>query len=227
MSTSRRNLLQLAGAGCALALMGEALDAAGTLRRYQVSDTVALPRFAAGDLVVADTALTRFAGDGLYLYPAWGTPRLGFGYDHGSGDSNPNDDEVETFENLFGTQHRPYGLMDLTGARNMHIPKLTFSVKPVEGLTLNADFLAFWLDDTSDFFYPESGGGRAGNGYGINPGASSFVGTELDLYANYKVTSWANFQLGYGHFFVGDHVKDSVAATTDADWLYTQVMLTF
>ena len=168
-----------------------------------------------------------FANAGYTWKQAWGTPRLGIGYDHGSGDSNPNDDEVETFENLFGTQHRPYGLMDLTGARNMHIPKLTFSVKPVEGLTLNADFLAFWLDDTSDFFYPESGGGRAGNGYGINPGASSFVGTELDLYANYKVTSWANFQLGYGHFFVGDHVKDSVAATTDADWLYTQVMLTF
>jgi len=157
----------------------------------------------------------------------WGKPRLGLGYDYGSGDSNSKDGKVETFENLFGTQHRPYGLMDLTGARNMHIPKLTFSVKPVEGLTLNADLMAFVLADTSDFFYPESGPGRAGNGYGINPGAGSYAGTELDLYANYKVNSWANFQLGYGHYFVGDYVKDSVLATTDADWLYTQVMLTF
>ena len=100
-------------------------------------------------------------------------------------------------------------------------------MKPVEGLTLNADLMAFVLADTSDFFYPESGPGRAGNGYGINPGAGSYAGTELDLYANYKVNSWANFQLGYGHYFVGDYVKDSVLATTDADWLYTQVMLTF
>lgn len=168
-----------------------------------------------------------FATGGYTWKEVWGKPRLGFGYDYGSGDSNSKDGEVETFENLFGTQHRPYGLMDLASARNMHIPKLTFSVKPVDGLTLNADFMAFVLADTSDFFYPESGPGRAGNGYGINPGAGSFAGTELDLYANYKVNSWANFQFGYGHFFVGDYVKDSVVATTDADWLYTQVMLTF
>ena len=74
---------------------------------------------------------------------------------------------------------------------------------------------------------PEAGSGRNGNGYGIKPGNSSYAGLELELYANYKVTSWANFQLGYGHFFVGDYIKEAVGSTTDADWLYTQVMLTF
>lgn len=75
MSISRRNLLQYAGASCALALVPE-LAAADTLRRYQVSDAAALPRFAAGDVLVADTAIAAFAGDGIYLYPAWGAPRL-------------------------------------------------------------------------------------------------------------------------------------------------------
>ena len=69
--------------------------------------------------------------------------------------------------------------------------------------------------------------GRSGNGYGIKPGNDSFAGTELDLYANYKVANWANLQLGYGHFFVGDYVKQSVGNTTDADWFYTQATLTF
>ena len=52
-----------------------------------------------------------------------GTPRLGFGYDFGSGDSNPADHRNETFELLFGTNHRFYGNMDLMGLRNMHTPE--------------------------------------------------------------------------------------------------------
>jgi len=166
--------------------------------------------------------------DGGYTWKnVAGTPRLGLGYEHGSGDGDATDGEVETLENLFGTQHRPYGLMDLTGARNMHIPKLTFSVKPVKGLTLAADYLTFVLADTHDSFYPESGSGRSGNGYGINPDHGSYVGSELDLYASYTVTPWSNLQVGYGHFFTGDYIKDSVGSAADADWFYTQLTLTF
>jgi Alginate export len=169
-----------------------------------------------------------FLDTGYTWKDAWGTPRVGLGYEYGSGDSNSTDGKVQTLENLFGTQHRPYGLMDLAGARNMHIPKLEFSVKPVKGLTLSADYLTFILADTSDLFYPESGSGRSGNGYGINPGNGSYVGSEIDLYASYTVTKWANYQIGYGHFFTGDYIDESVgSAATDADWFYTQLTLTF
>lgn len=75
MGISRRTLLHYAGAGCALALV-PAAQAMATLRRYEVRDTVALPRFALGAVVLADAAVNAFAGDGLYLYPAWGQPRL-------------------------------------------------------------------------------------------------------------------------------------------------------
>jgi hypothetical protein len=37
---------------------------------------VALPRFRAGDRVLADSSAIHFSGAGLYLYPAWGQPRL-------------------------------------------------------------------------------------------------------------------------------------------------------
>ena len=110
----------------------------------------------------------------------------------------------------------------------MHIPKLSYAIKPVKGLTLSADYLGFFLANTADYFYPESGSGRSGNGYGINSSYSNFVGTELDLYANYKINRWANYQLGYGHFFVGDYIKDTAgSAATDANWLYTQLTFTF
>ena len=169
-----------------------------------------------------------FLDTGYTWKDAWGTPRVGLGYEYGSGDGNSTDSKVETLENLFGTQHRPYGLMDLAGARNMHIPKLEFSVKPAKGLSFSIDYLTFILADTSDLFYPESGGGRSGNGYGINPSAGSYVGSELDIYASYTFTKWANYQIGYGHFFTSDYINDSVgSAATDADWFYTQLTLTF
>lgn len=76
MSISRRHLLQYTGTGCALALLTSALDSATPLRIYEVGDDVALPRFVAGARVVADASMTAFEGDGLYLYPAWGQPRL-------------------------------------------------------------------------------------------------------------------------------------------------------
>lgn len=156
------------------------------------------------------------------------TPRLGISYEHGSGDGDPTDGKVQTFENLFGTQHKPYGLMDLTGPRNAHIPKLELSAKPAKGLVLGVDYLIFILADTDDYFYPEAGGGRNGNGYGIHPGYNRFVGSEINLYANYTFNDWANCQVGYGHFFTGDYIEESVGPlATDADWFYTQLTLSF
>ncbi len=160
------------------------------------------------------------------------TPRVGVGYDYGSGDDDGTDGKVQTFENQFGTQHKVYGLMDINGVRNLHIPRISITAKPVKGLTFGVNYLTFFLANDNDLYYPESGPGRTLNGYGANTGHGSYVGSELDLYATYVPTKWANIQVGYGHFFTGDYIDDSVssvpgASSTDADWVYTQLMLTF
>lgn len=147
------------------------------------------------------------------------------------GDSDPTDGTNETFELQFGTNHRLYGLMDVMGLRNMHIPRLGVSLKPAKDLTVSVEWLGFILADTADFLYPESGGARNANGYGRHPGFSSFVGNELDLNLVWKVVSWGQVQGGYGHFFAGDYIRQSAAAggrsATDADWFYCQFVLTF
>jgi len=162
---------------------------------------------------------------------AFGSPRLAIGYDFGSGDSDPLDGRTETFEPLFGTNHRLYGLMDLFGQRNMHIPRVGGSFKPVKDVTVSLEWLGFYLADTADFLYPESGAGRSQNGYGRNPAFSSFVGNELDLLVNWRVASWGQVQAGYGHFFTSDYIRQSAAAggrnTKDADWIYLQGTFNF
>ena len=72
---------------------------------------------------------------------------------------------------------------------------------------------------------------RLGTGYGVNPGYSSFVGTEIDVVAGYTVTRFAQVEVGYGHFFAGDYIQSSLSnpnfGSQDANFVYAQVNLSF
>lgn len=167
------------------------------------------------------------------------TPRLGLEYCFGSGDSDPLDDKHQTFENLFPTNHKFYGYMDFISLQNIHDIRLSYTMKPLPQLSVAAEAHAFWLADTSDSFYNVAGARRGtltsnkgnGKGYGINPTYGSYVGSEIDLIAGYAITKFATLEAGYCHFFVGDYIKDSLAApgvgSTDADYVYLQATLTF
>ncbi len=167
----------------------------------------------------------------------WGTPRVGLEYNFASGDSDPTDGKHTTFENLFPTNHKFYGYMDVASWQNLHNPRLSLSLKPDKKLTVTADYHLFWLADTHDNFYTVAGarrggvGATAGKGYGINAGNDSFVGSEIDLIATYTIKPYATAQVGYGHFFVGKYVDQTFAApgfgSTDADYVYAQVVFNF
>lgn len=154
-------------------------------------------------------------------------PRLGLEYNYASGDSDPTDGTHQTFENLFPTNHKFYGYMDFLSWQNLHNIRLAASAKPVEGLTVSVDYHLFWLADTADYLYMASGAARTTGGYGRNPANDSFAGSELDVIATYAIKPWATAQLGYGHFFRGGYVKDSIAASQDADWFYLQAVINF
>ena len=174
-----------------------------------------------------------FASAGYTWKNIWAAPRLGIGYEGGSGDSNSKDGKNETFENLFGSIHQFYGQMNLFSLRNMHIPRVSASLNPVKNWTLSVDYLWFWLADTQDSLYPASGSARNSNGFAIHPDFNSYVGSELDWVGSYAVTSWWKLQAGYGHFFVGDYIKQSVATvpanggTVDANWVFVQTTINF
>ena len=159
-----------------------------------------------------------------------GSPRLGLEYNFASGDSNATDGKHGTFENLFPTNHKFYGYMDFVSWQNIHNVRLASSLKPVKGLTLTADYHLFWLAETADYFYAVSGAARKTGGYGIKPANGSFAGSELDLIATYAIRAYASAQIGYGHFFTGDYVKNSLAGTggaKGADYIYAQLTFNF
>ncbi|MBK9139334.1 MAG: alginate export family protein [Verrucomicrobia bacterium] len=163
------------------------------------------------------------------------SPRVGLEYNFSSGDADPTDGRHQTLDNLFPTNHKFYGYMDLFSWQNIHNPRINLTLKPAKGLTLTVDYHLFWLADTADYFYQANGnprrGGAAGAGYDRNQGHDNFVGSEIDVIVTYAPKPYLNLQAGYGHFFVGDYVEQSLGSpafgSSDADWLYLQAAFNF
>ncbi|WP_038171301.1 alginate export family protein [Verrucomicrobium sp. BvORR106] len=175
---------------------------------------------------VKDKDLSAFAGHWGFGYvwtkSAW-KPRLFAEYNFATGDSNAKDGDVDTFQNLFPTNHKFYGYMDAFSWQNIHNPAVSFSVQPTKTVKLQLDYHAFFLADTNDAWY------RANGVTAVRPikgSASDFVGTELDFTATWKATKNLSFLAGYSHFFCGDYAK-ATGAADDADFAYVQATFDF
>jgi hypothetical protein len=157
-------------------------------------------------------------------------PRLALGFDYASGDGNPNDKEHNTFVNLYPTNHKFYGAMDLLSWQNLLDPYVKASIVPLRNLSVALTYNAFWLASTSDFFYQVNGVPRTTGGYGIHPGNGSFAGQEIDLIATYQPAAFVQLQGGFGHYFTGDYVNQTfqnLGGAHDANWVYLQAQLNF
>jgi hypothetical protein len=160
---------------------------------------------------------------------AWAAPRVGLEYAYASG--GPTNGTHNTFENLFPTNHKFYGYMDFFSLQNIQDARAILQLRPHPRLSVAIEGHGFWLADTRDSFYNVGGVARATGGYGIHANFSNFVGTELDVISGYAVTRFAQLEVGYGHFFVGDYVQQSLsspaAGSQDADYVYIQANINF
>lgn len=156
-------------------------------------------------------------------------PRLGAGFNYGSGDDDPDDDQHGTYSNLFPTNHRFYGYLDFWSWQNMLNPYASLTVRPAKGLSIQLSYHAYWLATTEDFFYQVNGMQRATGGYGLQPGNGSFAGQEINLVATYAVKRFLRLEAGYGHYFTGAYINQTMApvgGARDSNWFYAQARLT-
>jgi hypothetical protein len=172
--------------------------------------------------------LSAFAGHWgvghIWTELAW-KPRLSVEYNFATGDSSAKDGDVGTFQNLFPTNHKFYGYMDVFSWQNIHNPAVSFSVQPTKALKLQLDYHAFWLAKTTDAWFRANGVTAVRP---ITPGADNFAGSELDFTATYKLNKNFSFLVGYSHFFAGDYLSGAGSkASDDADFAYAQVTFDF
>lgn len=183
--------------------------------------------YQAGD--VRGLPLSAFAADvgfGYNFDVAW-HPRIYAEYNYGSGDNDPKDGHIGTFQNLFPTNHRFFGIMDNFAWQNMHNAMISLRVNPVKTLTAQIDYNAFWLASDGDVWYRANGltavrpltavGGR---------NVSNYAGSEIDAVVTWNANKHLQFQAGYAHFFAGNYLKDT-GAHDDANFGYIQTTISF
>jgi hypothetical protein len=153
-------------------------------------------------------------------------PRIYAEYNYASGDGNSADNDVGTFQNLFPTNHKFYGIMDVFAWQNLHNAMLSFKVSPAKNVTAQVDYNAFWLADTNDSWYRANGITTVRPLNATSRAASDYCGSEVDFIVTWNPCKSVQIQGGYSHFFAGDYLKGTGFAS-DADFGYVQATITF
>lgn len=157
-------------------------------------------------------------------------PRLGLEYSLASGDTDPNDDKNESFLNLFPTNHKFYGYMDMFAWKNIHNPSVSLKFAPDPKITVQIDGHGFWLFTNEDAWYRANAVTQVRPVNAAARDADPFIGTEVDLTVGYTPVKWLRFLAGYSHFFAGEYLADTAAGAggdDDADFAYVQAIIAF
>ncbi len=144
------------------------------------------------------------------------TPGISVEYSYGSGDSDPDDGDHETFDGAFGARDKMYGRMNLFHWKNIEDAQINLEFKPRNWIYFKASFHKFWLAEKEDAWYLNA---RA---YRDKSGASGDeVGRELNFRTVIDISKKSQLQMGVGHFWPDEFAKN-VASHKEANWAFCQ-----
>ena len=151
-------------------------------------------------------------------------PRFSIEYSYATGDSDPTDGKHETFEQLYGTNHLFYGLVDLVGWKNIKNLRSGLELKPHDQLKLQFDLHHFWTASPNDHLYSAGGAIVVRAPDGGSP--ESFIGREFDITLSYKPKPHVTLGGGYGRLFPGPFIKQSrPGASTSFPFVFVNYVL--
>ena len=146
------------------------------------------------------------------------SPRVGLQVDAASGDDNPHDRELGTFNPLFPNGYY-VTLAGYTGYVNFIHVKPSVTVQPAAGLKIMAAAAGQWRETTADAVYTQPDvpvAGTAGR-----PG--QYTGTYGQLRADWQLDSRTAVALEAVHFAIGDAIRR--AGGHDGDYVGLEVRL--
>lgn len=159
----------------------------------------------AGDRVHAWSA----AIDAGYTIEPWPMkPRLSAGFDYSSGDEDPYDGKVGTFNQLYPFDHVCIGMQDLVGRQNLTRSYVALDFWPVaDKLKVAIAHHHYWLSQEKDAAYDAGGIARLRDGSGRS---GLEFGNELDIWVDWSPNAHSSLSVGYCYFFNGAYVHDRV-----------------
>jgi hypothetical protein len=165
-------------------------------------------------------------------------PKLTLWYDYlsGTSDEDRGNNKMKSFQTVYDTGHKFYGLQDLflglgtgdcgggTCGLGLQDVAIKAQINPVPGWTVKTAFHHF---STAE--------GIAGSPVSANVSAaasttdSSVLGQELDITVVNKYNANTKIMMGYSHFSQAAGLRSlrTTYGTDDANWFYTQVHVNF
>ncbi len=153
---------------------------------------------------------------------AW-NPRVSVEGNWASGDDRPMRGTIETFDQMYPTNHFKYGIADAVGWRNQRNVGVHVKMAPTEKTSVQLSYFAFWLDAVNDALYNAGGRAAVTNVSGSN---DRFAGHEVDGQVVYKLRKNGVLSGGLGCFFPGSYVRDNTTFGDDFIFGFLQTVIT-
>ena len=138
-------------------------------------------------------------------------PRVYVDYAYASGDRNPADGTINTFDQIYPSNHGLYGIVDLFGWQNLRDEKFGFEARPAKKVMLSTVFHNYNLASSRDALYNGRGAAVTRDTAGAN---GTHIGEEWEGAGTYAVTQYLASGLGYGHLFPGEFVQKSTKGSS-------------
>jgi len=131
-------------------------------------------------------------------------PRLGIRMDATSGDHDPADPDLQTFNALFPNTAYS-GLAGLVGPANSVDLTPSVRIAPAAGMTLTTGVAFFWRESTRDALYNvQLVPVRAGS-----PSRAAHVGTQMTLELGWRASPHVTYSATYTHFTSGGFLRQT------------------
>lgn len=164
---------------------------------------------------------------GYQLPDVWGSPWLRAGINSGSGDSNPNDRDHQTFFQMLPTAwlYAQFPFYNMMNNQDVFLQAL---VKPHPMVNVRADFHWLKVNETRDFVY--SGSGATSDkifGYSGTPtGGFDDLAYLASFVVNVKPMDHLAFNVFYGHAF-GQNIIDANYVGKQGNYGFVEAIVSF
>lgn len=164
-----------------------------------------------GEFVEGDISAWSVASDTGYTFESLSVrPRLALKANVISGDRDPADPDVQTFDPLF-PKGKYFGELSPIAPSNLIHVNPYVTLRPTEKLQLNGNLGFYWRQSTEDGIYAIGGmdllrAGRASD--------SRYIGTQPELLLEYQASRHFSMATSYSIFTAGPFIKDTGAHET-------------
>ncbi len=154
---------------------------------------------------------------------AW-SPRLALLFDYASGDEDPDDDESNRFDTLFGArrfEHGPTGIYGSFARSNIVSPGISLKLKPSAKVQTQFAYRAYWLASDTDAW--TTSGLRDSSGE-----TDRFVGQQVEARLKWDILPGnLSADMGLAYLFAGPFIHDAPNASGQGDSTYAYTSLSF